>query len=278
MKPPRQAKSILIEDIEIVDRLRHVDYEVVSRLARSISAIGLKTPITVRSRIDDEDGTPVEIPVLITGHTRLRAAKELGWQYIDAFVEDCDETQARLWEIAENLHRAELTVLEHDEHVAEWIRLTSEKSLAQVAPVKSRRSDGRGGSIGDGINAAVRELDIERTSAQRAVKVASISEQAKEAARKAGLDDNRSALLAAAKAPAERQAAVIHEIAERKSVAPLIDADVRRDAARFAAEIISEYVPPAAWGDLTANLYKSGAKNLADAFASITGATVSRVS
>jgi hypothetical protein len=35
--------------------------------------------------------------------------------------------------------RAELTVLERDHHIAEWIRLTEEreKSLAQVEPMKS---------------------------------------------------------------------------------------------------------------------------------------------
>lgn len=40
---------------------------------------------------------------------------------------------ARLWEIAENLHRAELTVQERAEHIAEWVRLTGEK-VAQLAP------------------------------------------------------------------------------------------------------------------------------------------------
>jgi ParB family chromosome partitioning protein len=32
---------------------------------------------------------------------------------------------ARLWEIAENLHRAELTFAERAEHVAEWIAITN---------------------------------------------------------------------------------------------------------------------------------------------------------
>ena len=65
-----------------------------------------------------------------------------------------------------------LSALKRSEHIAEWVRLTAEKSLAQDAPVKSRRSDGRGGSVGAGINAATRELGLERTEAQRAAKVA----------------------------------------------------------------------------------------------------------
>lgn len=46
-----------------------------------------------------------------------------------------------------NLHRAELTKLERDEHIAEWIRLTDEKNkLAQVGPVSLKGGHGvRGG-------------------------------------------------------------------------------------------------------------------------------------
>jgi len=64
-------------------------------------------------------------------------------------------------EITEKLHRAELTVLQRSEHVAEWVRLTEEK-LAQHAPVSSKGGRGQTG----GINAAVRELGIDRTEAE----------------------------------------------------------------------------------------------------------------
>ena len=40
-------------------------------------------------------------------------------------------SDARLWEIAENLHRSELTVTERAEHIAEWVRLIAEK-VAQL--------------------------------------------------------------------------------------------------------------------------------------------------
>ncbi len=73
-------------------------------------------------------------------------------------------------------HRAELTALERAEHIAEWVRLT-EKKLAQVAPVSERgRVEGRGNK--GGINAATRELGIDRSEAQRAVKIAGIAEEA----------------------------------------------------------------------------------------------------
>jgi hypothetical protein len=53
-----------------------------------------------------------------------------------------------------------------------------------------------------GINAASRELGISKPDANRAMKVASLKPEAKEAARKSGLDKNRTALLSAARVAA----------------------------------------------------------------------------
>jgi hypothetical protein len=94
----------------------------------------------------------------------------------------------RLWEIAENLHRSELTVLERSEHIAEWVRLTENKG-AQVAQVSAK--GGRG--IEGGLSAATRELGIDRTEAQRSAKIDSLTAEAKAIARDAGLDNNQSA-------------------------------------------------------------------------------------
>ncbi len=102
--------------------------------------------------------------------------------------------EARLWEIAENLHRADLTTLERSEHIAEWVRLTDK--IGQVAQF-SKVGAGRGNE--GGISAAAREIGVERTEVRRAEKVASISDDAKEAAREAGLDDNQSVLLKVAR-------------------------------------------------------------------------------
>lgn len=106
-----------------------------------------------------------------------------------------DIRACRLWEICENLHRAELTVLERDGLVAEWVELTGENFGATCAENKGR------GRPQSGVNNASRQLDIERTDVQRALKVASLSPEAQDKAREAGLDDNRSALLEAAKKP-----------------------------------------------------------------------------
>jgi hypothetical protein len=64
----------------------------------------------------------------------------------------------------------EEAALEHDEHVAEWIRITESSKSAQIAPKSKTDSNPKGsGRNESGINAATRELGIERTKAQRAV-------------------------------------------------------------------------------------------------------------
>jgi len=91
-------------DIVVGDRLRALDRESVERLKESISRIGLKTPISVRS---GEQGW-----TLVSGRHRLEACIELGMDEVPVVAETGSELEARLWEIAENLHRAELTALE----------------------------------------------------------------------------------------------------------------------------------------------------------------------
>jgi ParB-like chromosome segregation protein Spo0J len=199
------------EEIVVPDRLRAGINEVaVAGLVASISKIGLRTPLSVRWDKEQADPTIV----LIAGRHRLEACKRLEMPLIDCIVFDDSETDARLWEIAENLHRADLTVVERSEHIAEWVRLTEAQEKSHEAQLAPHR---KAGQQPGGINAAVRELGIDRTEAQRSIKVAALPEEAKEAARETGLDNNQSALLKAAKAPPQEAAAVIREIADLKT-------------------------------------------------------------
>jgi len=150
-------------DIIVGDRLRALDRESVERLKESISRIGLKTPISVRSSAQGW--------TLVAGHHRLAACIELGINQIPVVVEMSSELEARLWEIAENLHRAELTALERAEHISQWIKLRGERGagtscdqaddkLDQVGPV-SELIPARGGRGREGgVRAAARELGI----------------------------------------------------------------------------------------------------------------------
>jgi ParB/RepB/Spo0J family partition protein len=107
------------DDIFVGDRLRSLNDEKVADLERSIAAIGLQTPITVRLAhamvIDGEELD--EVPVLVAGRHRLQAVKNLGHEWISVVIYGGSEIDARMWEIAENLHRAELTELERSDHV-----------------------------------------------------------------------------------------------------------------------------------------------------------------
>jgi len=99
-------------------------------------------------------------------------------------------------EISENLHRAELTALERDKLVAEWVELTGEK-VPQSGAVCS---GGRGNK--EGIREAARQLPVSGDTEKarehqiaRALKVASLSPEAQDAAREVGrrLDTDRNA-------------------------------------------------------------------------------------
>ena len=66
-----------------------------------------------------------------------------------------------------NLARAELTALERDEHVAEWIRLAEKKAGEKPAQVAQVSKGGRGNE--GGLSKAARDLGIDRDEGRRAV-------------------------------------------------------------------------------------------------------------
>src|SRR5262245_40887993 len=55
---------------------------------------------------------------LIVGNHRLEACRLLGWKEIEANIVDLEALDRELAEIAENLMRNELTVLERSDHLA----------------------------------------------------------------------------------------------------------------------------------------------------------------
>lgn len=211
---PMEIASADPKEIVVGKRLRPLDPAAVNLLKDSISKIGLQTPLSVRP-LSNEGGL-----LLVAGHYRLQACIELGMTNIPVRVVNGSEIDARLWEIAENLHRAELTLIEKAEHIAEWIRLVEErgKVSAQVAPKLSVRGRVNEGRPKSGINAAARELGVERTEAQRAIKIASLDSEAKAEAKALKLDDNQSSLLKAARQSGkEGQIRVLQEHAVKKA-------------------------------------------------------------
>lgn len=163
------------------------------------------------NEINDLTGTSTEsvdmtrdgLTFLVMGFTGAKAA-QFKEAYILATFVVMDETERRLWEIAENLHRAELTVLERSNMADEWIALTEAKQTnigATCADIPRGRGQPQGG-----INAAVRELNIPEATAQRAVKAESLPAEAKALADEAKLGTVARARAAAA--PEDQVAAV----------------------------------------------------------------------
>lgn len=77
-------------------------------LATSMEQVGLLQPITVRA-------TAQKRYELIAGERRLRAAKQLGWRYIESRIIDVPQVNAALLTIIENLQRENLNFFEEAE-------------------------------------------------------------------------------------------------------------------------------------------------------------------
>jgi hypothetical protein len=163
-------------------------------------------------------------------------ATEVG--FIPCIEFEGSETEAKLWEISENLHRADLTVVERSEHIAEWIRITDERNIGVTCTGIPR---GRGQPKG-GIRAAERDLGIEHTEAVRAVKIDGLTPEAKAAAKEGGLDDNQAALLRVAE---EKNAAAQLNAIKRdkdKSEARKANREATREIALTEAQQFAEWL------------------------------------
>ena len=217
-----RIERIFVEDVDVGNRLRAINEQTAVALAESMDRLGQLSPISVY-RLDDETLR------LVAGLHRLEAAKRLGWKEIEAVFSTGSEIERELQEIAENLHRSELTTLERAAQIARWAELTAAK-VGQADP-----PSGGAQPAEKGVRKVARELNLERKDVERAVKVASISPEAKQTARDVGLDDNRTALLAVAKeATPEAQVAKVRAISSAKT-APKVD---NQPAASDVVEVI----------------------------------------
>jgi ParB-like chromosome segregation protein Spo0J len=224
----RPAKHVFLalDEIDISHAIRPYNATVVGELALSIREIGLQTPLTCIVR----DGGHI----LVSGRNRLEALRTIGADQAPVRVVDLTDIEAQLWRFSENLHRAELTKLEYDRQVVQYAELLKIKQAGGVAAPHSEADKGLSRQVGakisqqadakpigrpeGGYREAARELNIPEQTVRRAYQTASLSPQAQEAAVKSGLDDNRSALLAAAKERTpEAQTSTIRRLAERKA-------------------------------------------------------------
>lgn len=183
--------SLAPDEIVVGPRLREINREAVGRLKESIARLGLRTPISVRL-ISEEEGWG-----LVAGRHRLQACIELGMREVPVREEKGSELDARLWEIAENLHRADLTVTERSEHIEEWRNIVLEKGRQLADPLGGAQPKDKG------FSKTARELDVPEREVRRSERIANLAPEAKAEAKILRLDDNQSALLKAARLPSK---------------------------------------------------------------------------
>jgi ParB-like chromosome segregation protein Spo0J len=237
---PAKHAFVAIDEIDHSHAIRPYNATVVAELAQSIRAIGLQTPLTCVIR----DGRHI----LVAGRNRLEALRLVGAEQAPVRIVDFDDVDAQLWRLSENLHRADLTKLQYDNQVVEYAELLKAKQAGETSaerqPGLSRQPDEKlsheenvglsrqlaaklsheeyVASVGrpeSGTRAAARALHIPERTVRRAYQTASLSPEAQEAAVEMGLDDNQSALLAAAKATTpEAQISTLERRADRAAV------------------------------------------------------------
>lgn len=137
-QPEMIIEKIPVNEILVENRGRK-DFSKVTDLKNSMKRIGLQSPIKVNKITTDEtneDGTQKIQYNLIYGETRLRAAKELKWETIDAIVTTIDDEEKLLEiEIAENEARQDFAIAERTK-----LAMKFEEMIAAKARDKSRKN------------------------------------------------------------------------------------------------------------------------------------------
>ncbi|UNF38381.1 ParB/RepB/Spo0J family partition protein [Bartonella krasnovii] len=131
-------QEIALDLIVVPERIRPVDDEHAKALAQSMAREGLMNPITVRHTPNAKEGHYT----LIAGAHRLRAAELLGYSAIDAVVVQADKDNAALLEVAENLFRNELSVIDRALFVQTYRELW-EKKYGEIKVGGDRKSKGK---------------------------------------------------------------------------------------------------------------------------------------
>ncbi len=106
-----RIEEIALDRIKVSARRRALDPAKVEAIGELMERIGLQTPIMVYKTA--EGGFE-----LIVGLHRYAAAKSRSWAKITCYIVQMNDLTRQLWEIDENLCRAELNEVERAEHLA----------------------------------------------------------------------------------------------------------------------------------------------------------------
>lgn len=207
-----------VNQIEVRNRWRQPGAKQIKAMRESLRENGLLTTIAVRLIHEQPDGEPARlVRVLVYGATRLAAAKQEGWVEIDAQIFEGSDVDSEKAELVENLHRNELSKLQHDRQIARYIALCGRKEV-----LRGPRAKPRAGRPAGGVRAAARELGLPESTARDAAKAGNIAEPAVAIISELGLADDPTAYRAIAAEPTvEAQVAKAHEIAGKKPLGGL---------------------------------------------------------
>ncbi len=159
--------TIPITEIKPSQNGRPVVAARIAALADSISAIGLRTPITVRRCVALDGGRPAPGYEIVAGRHRFEATKATGAGEIAAFIMDGSDDDAALWEIDENFARAELTDAQRaDHHVRREAILVRMGEVSKSGQGGDRRSNDKS-SLGSYADRAAADLGVDKRTVQR---------------------------------------------------------------------------------------------------------------
>ncbi|RUW38736.1 hypothetical protein EOA37_23075 [Mesorhizobium sp. M2A.F.Ca.ET.015.02.1.1] len=228
MKPT----SIKIADIRVPTNRRRLDPAWVATLALDMQGDnGHMVPIEVVP--DAEGGAKYK---LIFGGHRLAAKVQLGHAEIDAFVRDpkdvANDRQLRKREIAENLIRRQLSVLDRAVDIADWRNIydaehgTGKAGRKKARPVEIAEDDELSARFALNFSdAAQAVLGISRRSVFHALKIATIPAPVRESISLHAVADNQTELLLLAAEKPERQEAIARLLTLEAEDAPKTVAD-----------------------------------------------------
>jgi ParB family chromosome partitioning protein len=207
-----------VDDIVIGDRWRQPSPRQIEAIRESIRENGLLAAIGIRLVAEKPSMGEINqaARVLVYGATRLAAAKLEGWAEIDAQILEGSDVDFEKAELAENLHRGELTKLQRDRQIARYIELCGREGFLRGPRAKSKRGRPEGGT-----RAVARELSIPESTARDAVKAGKLAVPAVTVITELGLADNPAVYRAVAAEPtAEAQIAKARELGDRSGKKP----------------------------------------------------------
>lgn len=188
-----EFKTLPLAKISVATRLRDLDEDLARVISGSIAEYGLMNPITVRATPRAKAGSYT----LIAGLHRLRATELLALETIDCFVLKADQSDAQLLEIAENLHRNELSVIDRAVAVLKYRELWEERH-GKIQRISKRNPLGQVVPSGDHgfSDHTAKRLGLHPKTIKRLSQIAlNLHADLRSAVKGTDLADNQSALL-----------------------------------------------------------------------------------